>query len=64
MYVPSKSGTQYSIQYHASLVIKNYSSDQLAAQTGGKAHSLQKSLLSDISAHVKLFQTSTPLLYN
>lgn len=62
MYMPGKSRTWYSKQYYASLVIKNDSGDQLAAQTGDKAYSLQKPLLSDISAHVKLFHISTSLL--
>lgn len=40
---------------YESLLKKNDSSNQLAAQTGSKAHSLQKPLFSaHISAHVKL----------
>lgn len=65
MYMPGKSRTQYSMKCWESLLIKNESSDELAAQTDSKAQSLQKPLFSArISAHVKVFCTSKPLLCN
>lgn len=65
MYTPGKSRTQYSMKCWKSLLIKNVSSDQPAAQTDSKAHSLQKPLFSaHISADVKVFHTSKPLLSN